>query len=521
MHWADKIAKEIISSNKYKPYWVDDMTTPSGYAHIGSIRGPLIHDLIYKALKDFGEKAITTYVFNDFDPIDGLPQELLKDFSKYLGFSLREAPSPVKGYKSFGEYFADDFKKVLVDLGIEAKFLSSYDLYQQGKFDEVIKIALDNAEKIQDIYHNVSGSEKKQKSWLPLQVVCENCGKLGTTLVYAWDGKEVSYRCEPNLVSWAKGCGHEGKVSPYGGRGKLPWKVDWSAHWKVIGVTVEGAGKDHASAGGSYDIAMAICKDVFSYPQPFKLPYEWFIVGGKKMSSSKGVGFKAHDITKIFPTEVARFLFTRTDYREAIDFNPIQTMAIPDLFDEYDRCWQAFNTDSNENLAEAFKLSQIQKIPKKDTNLFLPRFRDVANYIEIGEKDLSKKFTEVKRSNLIKEELEILKQREKYAKYWLENYAPEDFKVEMKEKTPDIKLDQEQKEFLEGVVGLLKVETNEEKLQKDLYELAKSSGIDIKKAFSSIYLVFIGKEYGPRAGHFLLQYPKAKVVERIEEALKI
>ena len=197
------------------------------------------------------------------------------------------------------------------------------------------------------------------------------------------------------------------------------------------------------------------------------------------------------------------------------------TMAIPDLFDEYDRCWQAFNTDSNENLAEAFKLSQIQKIPKKDTNLFLPRFRDVANYIEIGEKDLSKKFTEVKRSNLIKEELEILKQREKYAKYWLENYAPEDFKVEMKEKTPDIKLDQEQKEFLEGVVGLLKVETNEEKLQKDLYELAKSSGIDIKKAFSSIYLVFIGKEYGPRAGHFLLQYPKAKVVERIEEALKI
>ncbi len=521
MHWADKIAKEIISSKKYKPYWVDDMTTPSGYAHIGSIRGPLIHDLIYKALKNSGEKAVSTYVFNDFDPIDGLPKELLKDFSKYLGFSLREAPSPVNGYKSFGEYFSEDFKKVLVRLGIEAKFLSSYDLYKEGKFDGVIKIALDNAEKIQEIYHKVSGSEKKEKGWLPFQVVCENCKKLGTTLVYAWDEKEVSYKCEPNLVSWAKGCGHEGKISPYGGTGKLPWKVDWSAHWKVIGVTVEGAGKDHASAGGSYDIAMAICKDIFDYPKPFKLPYEWFVVGGKKMSSSKGVGFKAHDITKIFPPEVARFLFTRADYKEAIDFDPVGTMAIPDIFDEYDRCWKAYTDSSNENMADAFKLSQINFIPKKESKLFLPRFRDVANYIQITEKDLGKKFAEVKGSKLSEKEIDILKQREIYAKYWLENYAPDDFKVEMKKETPKIKLDEEQKKFLKGVADLIKGETNEEKLQKDLYELAKSSGMEVKKAFSSIYLVFIGKEFGPRAGHFLLQYPKAKVLKRLEEALKL
>jgi lysyl-tRNA synthetase class I len=26
------------------------------------------------------------------------------------------------------------------------------------------------------------------------------------------------------------------------------WKVDWAAHWKAIGITVEGAGKDHMSA---------------------------------------------------------------------------------------------------------------------------------------------------------------------------------------------------------------------------------------------------------------------------------
>ena len=65
------------------------------------------------------------------------------------------------------------------------------------------------------------------------------------------------------MVKWAQGCDHEGKISPFGGTGKLPWKVDWAAHWKVLGITIEGAGKDHASKGGSYDIAMMLCEKGF------------------------------------------------------------------------------------------------------------------------------------------------------------------------------------------------------------------------------------------------------------------
>ncbi|MCL4366174.1 lysine--tRNA ligase, partial [Patescibacteria group bacterium] len=170
MYWADRVAKEIIDSKKFKPYWVDDMFTPSGFAHIGSLRGPLVH---YKALKHAGQEATFSFVINDFDPIDGLPQELQEEFSKYLGFPLRNAPSPKEGFDSFADFFAEDFKKVLNSLGVNPQFFSSYDMYKQGKFDEVIKIALDNAEKIQDIYQKVSGSKKKDAGWLPLQVVCE------------------------------------------------------------------------------------------------------------------------------------------------------------------------------------------------------------------------------------------------------------------------------------------------------------------------------------------------------------
>ena len=85
MYWADKIVEDIINSQNHQPYWIDDMFTPSGYAHMGNIRGPLIHDLIYKILREKGKKASFTYVFNDMDPIDGLPSFLEKDFWKYMG----------------------------------------------------------------------------------------------------------------------------------------------------------------------------------------------------------------------------------------------------------------------------------------------------------------------------------------------------------------------------------------------------------------------------------------------------
>src|SRR3989344_4709429 len=109
MFWADRIAKQIMDSGKHKPYWVDDMFTPSGFAHTGSLRGPLVHDIVYRALRDAGAQAKFTYVFNDFDPIDGLPSELLNNFTKYLGFPLRQAPSPDGKAKSFAHFFSDDF----------------------------------------------------------------------------------------------------------------------------------------------------------------------------------------------------------------------------------------------------------------------------------------------------------------------------------------------------------------------------------------------------------------------------
>jgi len=521
MYWADEIAKKIISSGKYLPYWVDDMKTPSGFAHIGSLRGPLIHSSLYRALLTQNVKAKYTFVFNNFDPADSLPPEFKDSLGKYMGFPLKDIPIKDNKFKTLGDLLVNDLKSVMNELGVEAEYLYSWDMYKNGKFDEVIKIALDNSELIQDIYQKVSGSNKKVQNWLPFQAVCEKCGRIGTNKVYKWDGKYVYYKCEPEMVKWAKGCGHEGKVSPFGGTGKLPWKVDWAAHWKVIGVTIEGAGKDHASAGGSYDIAMEIASKVFGLEKPYKLPYEHFLLGGKKMSSSKGIGLKAHDLTKILPPVIARFLFLRTNYKQQINFDPKGNMIIPDLFDEYDRCFKAYITGSDENLSRVFELSQIKSLPEKK-DMFIPRFRDVANYLQQPNVKLLDKFEEIKGRKLTSDEEKILKEREKYARVWLSSYAPADFQIQMLESLPKEakNLNSKQKEFLNKLIDLVQKNDSAEELQSELFELTKKINIPSLEAFSSIYLSLIGKERGPRAAWFLLSLPKDKVIERFREASK-
>lgn len=529
MFWSDKTVQEIIASGKYKPYWVDDMFTPSGYAHIGSLRGPIVHDLVYRSLTDKGVSATSTYIFNDFDPVDGLPPDLAR-MSDELGRPLRLAKSPEDGYTSFADYFTQDFQKVLQSLGVRAEFRYSWDMYHAGLFDGVIKEALDNATLIQDIYQKVSGSKKRDKGWLPLQVICEKCGKLGTTRVHDWDGNTVEYTCEPAMVTWAKGCGYTGRTRPYSDSnnpahhpGKLPWKVDWPAHWKVLGVTIEGAGKDHSSAGGSRDIARKLCKEVFHIHNPYNLPIEFFLIGGKKMSSSKGLGLKGRDLTNLLPAEVGRFLFTRTDYRQAIEFDPMGTMAIPDLFDEYDRCWKAYVDKSNEDLARAYKLSQIDDTMQQNPPELIPRFRDVANYIQLPNIDLQKKFEEVKGGLLTFTELQILKEREKYARVWLGRYAPEDLRMQISENLPGeaANLSEKQKVLLSSICDLVEKIDSPDGLQVALFNMIKEQGITSTDAFAGIYLAFLGKSHGPRAAWFLLQYPKEKVMKRLREASEV
>ncbi len=514
MFWADEIAEKIINSGAHKPYWVDDMKTPSGVIHVGSLRGVMVHDLVCKALLKKGHEAKFTYIYNDIDPMDGLPVYLDHDkFDPHMGEPLYKIPAPDGKSENFARQFGNQFTESMHKIGAYPEILWSSELYAKGLFNDVIREALDKAATIRKIYKEISG-QSKPDDWYPFQVICPECGKVGSTMVYDWDGEEVSYRCEPSMVDWAHGCGHSGKVSPFNGTGKLMWKVDWPAHWKALGITIEGAGKDHASAGGSRDIAKAICKEVFETPEPYDIPYEWFLIGGKKMSTSKGVGTAAHDFVEIMPGELGRFLFVRNHFNKQINFDPSGD-TISFLFDLYDQAANAYWDKSDEKLATMFEYSQMGALPQKH---FLPRFSDVAKYIQDTKVDINAKFEELKGGVLTDVESQELETRIKFAKIWLKKFAPEAEVFEPKEEIPEEArgLSENQKEYLKVVTQMLGSQWNPEDLQTALYEKSKEMGVEPKEAFAAIYLALIGKTHGPRAAWFLLEH-KDLAIKRFGE----
>jgi len=65
--------------------------------------------------------------------------------------------------------------------GIEPEIISSADMYKKGLYDSAIITAMQKSAEIRKIFENVSGS-KRGMDWLPFNPVCDNCGKIATTV---------------------------------------------------------------------------------------------------------------------------------------------------------------------------------------------------------------------------------------------------------------------------------------------------------------------------------------------------
>lgn len=518
MFWVDEITEDILKKIPKDSYLVTDWMTTSGHAHIGSLRGVIVHDLIRRGLQEKGKKTEFQWGFDDFDPMDGLPSYLDKEWLKYMGMPLCQIPAPDGKSESFAIQYAEEFEKIMKDLGVEAKIVYASKLYKEGKFDEAIRIILDNAEYVRKIYQEISGS-KKDPSWYPFQVICSKCGKIGTTMVTSWDGKEVEFVCKEDLVEWAQGCGHKGKISPFSGNGKMPWKVEWPSKWYITKTDIEGEGKDHFAAGGSRDVADKIFREIFKKTPPYDIRYEHILVGGAKMSSSKGLGVTAKNMADFLPANILKFLFTRTRYKRAIDFQP-EGEAIPLLYDEYDRAAQEYQKDPKLDLSRAYYYAQVD-LPKGID--YLLRFSKIAYMLQMPRADILEYGKGEKGADLTEEEKEEIENRVEIAKKWLEKFAPENYKFEILGSLPkNLKLSDLQKKFLEKILELIKSKDTwqGEDLHQELHKIKQEMEISPRDAFSAIYLIFLNKESGPQAGWLLASLDKNFVQKRIGEAAK-
>ncbi|MEI6533051.1 MAG: lysine--tRNA ligase [Candidatus Roizmanbacteria bacterium] len=527
MIWVDREVEKIKLRNNSSE-WVDDMKTPSGRVHVGALRGVVIHDLIHKVLLENNIKSTFSYVFNDMDSMDAIPSYLDQEYwGKFAGMPLNIIPSPEKGYKSFAEYYAKEFITVFNSINCHPKILWSSEIYQAGKMNEIIRTTLNKASEIREIYLRIT-KKSRPDDWYPFQVTCENCNRIGTTYVYNWDGEFVHYYCKPDMVNWAKGCEYKGKVSPFNGNGKPHWKIDWPSLWNIIGITIEGSGKDHMSAGGSYDISSTIAKEVLNYTPPYAPAYEWFTIGGRKMSSSKGIGASAKDVADILPPDVFRFFIVRTPISTHLDFNPYGD-TIPNIFDEYDRCLNAY-FDKLENIipegkqgeviadfARIMELSEVHPLPKR--RIFLPRFRTIANLLQ-SQSNIIKMFEELKKSSLTQDEIELLEERIKYAQLYLDKFASEETRIQLRTDGVVSTLTENQKIFISLLAHNLtdKLITRED-IQNIIFATIKEVDAKPKDLFDGFYQALIGKSYGPKASDLILEYGIGVIRERLFKSL--
>ena len=122
-----------------------------------------------------------------------------------------------------------------------------------------------------------------------------------------------------------------------------------------MGVDVEGAGKDHSTKGGAREVSNAIARDVFNIEPPFDVPYEFFLAGGQKMSSSKGKGSSARDIADLIPPKIFRLALLGKEINQAFNFDA-EGETIPTLYDLYDKLADSTLAGITDDYARLFLL---------------------------------------------------------------------------------------------------------------------------------------------------------------------
>ena len=524
MDWADELAASAVG-----PQVVNDSKTPSGTVHIGSLRGPVVHDAIWRTLRDRGLDATFLYGVDDLDPMDSQALLTPDAVERFMGVPLSDVPAPAGSpASSYARHFVGSlFLPTFERLGIRPRFYWMSELYRDGTVDAHIRRALDRADLIRDIYRRVSRSEKPA-GWLPISVVCESCGRNGTTDASDWDGRTVAYRCSPDLVTWARGCGHSGRAEPAGGRAKLKFNVDWAAKWSHFGVTIEGCGKDLATAGGSRDRSDAIAREVYEREPPRNVAYEFLNIGGRKMSTSRGLGAAAHTIAEVVPPEQLRFLFLRPRPNQVIEFDPDGTDAIPRLYDEFDRiaCAAAGGEVKGELPPDPLRLFELSLVSSEadvasEVAAFRPAFAHLALLLQVPGVDVSARVAAEKGAPLTAREEQILGERTTAARAWLETYAPERARLAVQEDLPDeaVGLGEDQRIYL-GAMALAAEPApgSGAAWQELIFRVAQDAGLPAGRAFAAIYLAFLGRLNGPRAGWLLDSLDGAFTVARLREA---
>ena len=324
MHWADKLAQEIVLRNPDKDEYVCAAgISPSGSIHIGNFRDIATSLFVCKSLEKMGKKARLLFSWDEFDRLRKVPRNVSAvvgdAFEKYIGYPYVDVPDPFGDcHANYAVHFEQEFLDSMKEFGIEMDYKYQAAMYRDGVYREEILHALKMRREIFDIldsFRTQDADEGERENYYPASIFCTAC-KRDTT-------KILDYDDDTHLAHYACECGYNDAFDFNKNTNcKLAWKTDWAMRWMYEKLDFEPAGKDHASPTGSRATSKRICEEIYHYPAPAFQGYEFIGIKGStgKMSGSSGLNLTPATLLKVYQPELILWLYSRTEPLKAFDF---------------------------------------------------------------------------------------------------------------------------------------------------------------------------------------------------------
>ena len=512
MHWADVIAKDI--AERAETPLIATGISPTGIIHVGSLREAITGESIRSAVESLGKDVKLIYLIDSFDPLRRRYDFLPPEYEKYVGMPICRIPCPCGKHKNYAHHFVQPFLDAVDSLGVHCEIIWTSDLYAQGKFAECIDITFKKRQEIINILHEVSGKEPNP-NYAPYEPLCEKCGRYTKPIFDTYQFPYVEYDCP---------CGHHGKADVRKDDGKLTWRLEWPAKWKIFGTNAEPFGKDHAAAGGSYDTGKRIAPEIFGVEPPFPVPYEFVqLKGVGQMHKSLGCSVTGLDAIRMTPPEVLNYLFLRVPTNRAIDYD--SGMGLLDIADEYDRMELAYFTkeftEAEENAVRAYEIAQHNHVPPKmPVQVSCRHLVNVVQLADTFEEQLKVLARTVDISGADEVALARIRKRCECLTYWLKAFAPDMVKFSIRQTVPvHVKLTTLDKTFLIDLVNRMNdCNWDADTINAIIADTGKASPLGSKAAYKLIYNLIIGQDRGPRLGPFLASIDKQFVINRFNQA---
>ena len=520
--WVSKVADKVLAEfPNEESYTCAAGISPSGIVHFGNFRDVATSHAVMNELLTRGKKARLLFSWDNYDRFRKVPVGIDPSFSKYIGMPLTEVPDPEGQYPSYARRFEVEFEESIKELDIPLDYRYQTNEYKSGRYADKVAFVLQNRRKAADIqlqFKTDKGNQEKgidpetfRETYFPVTVYSRFSGSDKVQVLSYDGGTKLTYRC---LVT-GKEEQIDFKETPVV---KLPWKLDWPMRWGEEGVNFEPGGKDHATPGGSYDVAATVSREMFGRKAPVFQGYQFVGiqgVKGGKMSGSKGGAVSPATLLEIYEPTLLKWLYMRRSPTQS--FNLAFDTEVYRQYDEFDREVGAFQR--GESTPAQQKILLFSGVTKDRPAPLAFKQAVALGQITQWQAD---KMQELAEKSGIPCSKDSIARRLSKAQAWLNSYNPEEI-IALRD-TPNADhiaaMDDKRREQIKKLCAALKGDiASVAALDEILYGIPKDPALSDKELktvqrafFKDVYNLLIGKDAGPRLSTFLWAIDRKRVL---------